>query len=157
MTTRIALKPSDSGSSPTKSIAISSKMRSPIGICTNFVCLLCLSALLFYTSRILPSILPHHLTTYHIYSSVWLALEFGIFPCMLPLDCDGADAVLPTCVPTGLPRDGSSFPMWPYQSLLIPHLTYPLLLQCYYSWGPATVFHGKVYIHSRVLFLWTSR
>ena len=47
VTTRIALKPSDAGNSTTKSIAISSKGRSPVDIGTNFVCLLSQSALLF--------------------------------------------------------------------------------------------------------------
>ena len=45
VTTRNALQPSDCVKSATKSIAISYKGRSPVGIATNFVSLLCLSAL----------------------------------------------------------------------------------------------------------------
>ena len=47
VTTRIVLKPSDSGNSSTKSLAISWKRHSSVVIGTNFVCLLCLSVLLF--------------------------------------------------------------------------------------------------------------
>ena len=43
--TRIALNPSDSGNSPTKSIAISSHGCTPVGIGSIAFALLCLSAL----------------------------------------------------------------------------------------------------------------
>ena len=47
MTTRIGLKTSNSGNSIPKSRAIFSKVCTLLGIGANFVCLLCLSALLF--------------------------------------------------------------------------------------------------------------
>ena len=49
--------------------------------------------------RIVPDILQDLLPTYSIKSSVRLALESGVFPSVLPLDCHGADVARLTCVP----------------------------------------------------------
>ena len=80
------------------------------------------------------------------------ALEFDVFPSVLPLAYHGAIVALSTCVPAGLPRVRSSLPMRPHQSLPIPHLLHPFLLQCRHFRGPATVLYQKSVVHSRLFF-----
>ena len=101
-------------------------------------------AYLYYsydTSFILLYILPHHATTYHIYSSIRLAVKFGIFSSLLPRDYHAANVALPTLVPAGPPKVHLAFPMWPPQSLLVPCVLHYLLPQHYHCQGLTAVLH----------------